>query len=73
MDLGCERGGRMWFKISVMPSIDAIEEILSDADTNNMVYYNNGHQDNIHVFMVEHKPYVLMIPAELMQWMASRT
>ncbi|KAH7690528.1 hypothetical protein IHE45_02G054200 [Dioscorea alata] len=60
LDLRCEIGGRMWFKINGLSTNDGMDEIFSDADTSNMIYYNNG-QDNIDVFMVEHDPPVTIL------------
>ncbi|KAH7673712.1 hypothetical protein IHE45_08G025400 [Dioscorea alata] len=54
-DVGCERGGRMWFKINGLSTNDGIEEILNDIDTSDMVYYNSG-SNSIDAFMVEHDP-----------------
>ncbi|KAJ0978912.1 hypothetical protein J5N97_014386 [Dioscorea zingiberensis] len=63
-DVGCARGGRMWFKIQGLSGNLGIEEILNDADTSNMLYYNSGY-GYVDVFMVEHDPPLVSLPSEV--------
>lgn len=37
-NLGCEKGGRMLFKINGLSTNDGMDEILNDADTSIMIY-----------------------------------
>lgn len=60
-NIGCEKGGRMWFKVHGLSENDGIEEILNDADISNMVYYNSGY-NIIDVFMVEHDSPMAVLP-----------
>lgn len=64
LDVGCVRGGRLWFKINGLPTNDGVEEILNDVDINNMVSYNSG-CDSLDIFMVEHDSLVVVLPAKL--------
>ncbi|KAJ0968220.1 hypothetical protein J5N97_025137 [Dioscorea zingiberensis] len=54
-EVGCSRGGRLWFKINGLPGNVGIEEITTDADTLNMLRYNRGYP-SIEVFMIENDP-----------------
>lgn len=54
----------MWFKVNGLRTNDGIEEILSNADKSNMVYYNS-HQDSINVLIVEHGPLMAKLHVEI--------